>query len=768
MINMINKAIIYGLMLCASMAYCGNWSYSIGYSEGYYSDVFGLRGTNMPEAWDYGYRRRSAYDDFWAYNPYFVVVEFRGGKKVTFFEDWLKMGITPKSSDITESSQRLNKILYRDDKLSQFFLNTFDPEKMETSEMSNVNHQSFATIKKDKSSFYGFVRYDFVFDTRPCILVMPEKIAPGRPWLWRARFFGHEPQTDIAMLGRGFVLAYIDVADMYGSPRAVAHWDKFYDLMTGELGFATKPAIECFSRGGLIAYNWAAKNPAKVACIYADAPVCDIKSWPLGLGSGSGSPEDAAKCLAEYGLTEETVLTFKGNPIDNLEPLAAADVPLLHICGAVDKTVPMAENTDILAQKYRALGGRIRVLSKPGVDHHPHSLQDPSFIVDFLLANTVGANDHINRRGDLGNCAAVFEADKKGTVAFLGGSITEMDGYRPKVCATLQKMFPQTQFDFINAGIASTCSTTGAFRLSRDVLSKGNIDLLFVEFAVNDNQDAAHNPQECIRGMEGIVRQTLLENPLADIVFLYSANESHIESYRKGQVPLEIAAHEAVAKTYGLCSINFASDVARRMSVGEFDWEKFGGVHPADFGAQIYAQSVRALLEGCRKGGGGELSVATHSIPAAMDKYSYFGGSLVGTDKAVTDANWISGIPDWKAIPGATREQFSNIDMLCSTAAGASLELDFHGTAIGLFVVAGPDAGVVEYSIDGGQFKTADLYHRYSKGLHYPRTVMLENRLSIGGHKLILRVSDKKSPQSDGTAVRIIAFAVNAGFDTIE
>ena len=42
-------------------------------------------------------------------------------------------------------------------------------------------------------------------------------------------------------------------------------------------------------------------------------------------------------------------------------------------------------------------------------------------------------------------------------------------------------------------GIASTCSVTGAHRLTRDVLSKGDVDLFFIEFAVNDDQDAGHD-----------------------------------------------------------------------------------------------------------------------------------------------------------------------------------------------------------------------------------------------------------------------------------
>ena len=52
---------------------------------------------------------------------------------------------------------------------------------------------------------------------------MPEEAAHGKPWIWRARFFGHEPQADLALLEKGYHLAYTDVAGLYGSPKAVVY-----------------------------------------------------------------------------------------------------------------------------------------------------------------------------------------------------------------------------------------------------------------------------------------------------------------------------------------------------------------------------------------------------------------------------------------------------------------------------------------------------------------------------------------------------------------
>ena len=71
----------------------------------------------------------------------------------------------------------------------------------------------------------------------------------------------------------------------------------------------------------------------------------------------------------------------------------------------------------------------------------------------------------VQLRGSLTNFRIQFEHTQTGRVALMGGSITEMEGFRPMVCESLKKRFPVTDFEFVNAGIASTCSTTGAFRL---------------------------------------------------------------------------------------------------------------------------------------------------------------------------------------------------------------------------------------------------------------------------------------------------------------
>ena len=71
-----------------------------------------------------------------------------------------------------------------------------------------------AGITGEKSIWNGYERHDFTYDTRRCIVVVPKNPAGHLPWIWRARFFGHEPQTDLKLLEKGFHLVYMDVADL--------------------------------------------------------------------------------------------------------------------------------------------------------------------------------------------------------------------------------------------------------------------------------------------------------------------------------------------------------------------------------------------------------------------------------------------------------------------------------------------------------------------------------------------------------------------------
>ena len=622
-----------------------------------------------------------------------------------------------------------------------------------------------------KSLWKGFVRYDFEFNGRSCRVVCPVKPAAGNPWIWNARFPDWHTGIDSILLTRGFFVTYINTDEFNGSPEGVKIWDEYFTYLTTTFQFENKVALEGISRGGLYVYNFAKKYPWRVSCIYAEAPVCDIKSWPGGFGKGKGSHEDWQLVLKAYNFKDETeAKAYNDNPVDNLGKLAAAKVPILHMIGLNDEIVPPGENTFLLVDRYVKLGGIATIVpcttGKQELGGHHFDIETPSFAADFVVSNTRAFRTKLplagfhNYRSGLASSADVFNREKKGRVAFLGGSITFNHGWRDSVSSFIAKRFPATSFEFINAGIPSFGSLPDAFRFYNDVLSKGRIDLLFVEAAVNDRTNG-YPATEQLRAMEGIVRQAKSANPLTDIVFMYFSDPDKINDLNRGIIPAEIVNHEMVATYYGLPSVNLAQEVTSRINNREFTWEgDFIDLHPSSYGQQVYAASVSDLLKECWKEGF-SANTELKTQPVALDPFCYESGRLVEVQEKNNTEGW-SYTPSWN--PGdkaSTRDGYVNVPMLVGKEPGRILKFGFRGSAVGIAIAAGPDAGIIEYSIDGKEWKTIDLYTQWSGWLHLPWYLTLGDELKPGSHVLRMRLSDSKNEASKGTVCRIRYFFVN-------
>lgn len=240
------------------------------------------------------------------------------------------------------------------------------------------------------SSFYGYRCADFQFNGRNCKVVAPKFAAAGRPWIWRARFWGHEPQTDIALLERGYHVVYCDVAELFGNKEAISLWNSFYALLRKN-GLSARAVMEGMSRGGVYVYNWAAVNPRKVAAVYVDNPVLDLCSWPGSeLKKQLSNRGDWEAFKKDYGFTNDSAaLKFRGSPLYKVKAIVKGRYPMLHLLADADTVVPPAENTLPFEKAVRALHGNITVMHKPGFEHHPHSFPDPTPIVDFILKNSL-------------------------------------------------------------------------------------------------------------------------------------------------------------------------------------------------------------------------------------------------------------------------------------------------------------------------------------------------------------------------------------------
>lgn len=370
-------------------------------------------------------------------------------------------------------------------------------------------------------------------------------------------------------------------------------------------------------------------------------------------------------------------------------------------------------------------------------------------------------HEYFDLRDGIANAHLKFAKAKVGRIAFLGGSITAGGGWRDHTMKYFQTKFPDTKFEFIAAGIGSMGSVPHAFRLERDVLSKGPVDLLFVEAAVNDTSNIPDHPDQMRRGMEGVVRHAREVNPLTDIIHLHFVMPPHMADYNKNKVPSSIAEHEKTAVAYGNPTLNLALEVTDRINAGEFTWDAdFKGLHPSPFGHQLYGHSIARMLDAAFAK---PLSAAAmpHPMPTAVDEKSYARGRL----GKITEARIIKGFvidPAWKPTDKkGARAGFVDVLALVGTEPGAEFEFSFEGTGCGLFIAAGPDAGIIECSIDGGEYRQFNTFTHWSTGLHLPWALILDDGLPPGNHTAKVRIIAPSDARSRGRALRVFHLLLN-------
>ncbi|HLZ87402.1 MAG TPA: GDSL-type esterase/lipase family protein [Puia sp.] len=386
-------------------------------------------------------------------------------------------------------------------------------------------------------------------------------------------------------------------------------------------------------------------------------------------------------------------------------------------------------------------------------------------------------SDYFTPRDGLHGFYTAVTKQKKATVAFLGGSITFNPGWREKVCTYLTARFPETDFHFIAAGIPSLGSLPHAFRVQQDVLDSGRIDLLFLETAVNDRVNGTDSLTQ-VRCLEGILRHVRKANPGGDIIMMAFADSDKIADYDRGIVPVEIANQDLVAGHYGLPSINLGKEVHDKIRNKEFDWKlDFRDLHPSPFGQELYFQNIKCLLDTCGKwypdssangsspfssaNASSPISSANGSSPPPLDNANLDNGRYAPVSQARHNNAWILH-RDWQpADTAGTRPGFVHVPVLSGERPGAKLTLPFEGTAVGIAVVSGPDAGIVEYAIDNGPWRSVNLFTKWSNRLHLPWFILFGSGLPPGSHVLQLRIGQEKDPNSRGHACRIVHFLVN-------
>lgn len=247
----------------------------------------------------------------------------------------------------------------------------------------------FETIELEKRNFidypgdevvewYGFRRHNFELEGCKGFIVEPRNPAPGLPWCWCTQWAeAFVPRTPaLKLLERGFHHVHFDVFATRMNPEGIKKVEAFYAMLRS-LHFHPKAALIGMSYGGLFSLRWAQEHPETVGAIYLDAPVTDLAFARMESESEINA--------AAYGVKPEELSAHPLSPNNNLQAIADAKIPILCLRSGQDQTVIPQSNSDLFAERLLAAGGKIQVVNRALNGHHPHGLDDPTALADFIL-----------------------------------------------------------------------------------------------------------------------------------------------------------------------------------------------------------------------------------------------------------------------------------------------------------------------------------------------------------------------------------------------
>lgn len=231
----------------------------------------------------------------------------------------------------------------------------------------------------------GFKCDEFEFEGYAAKVIKPEIKTDSPRLAVKTEYFNAFPETEIELLKKGFFLSFIENNNRWGTDDDLDRKARFVRFVCEKYGTSEKCVPVGMSCGGLIAVKFAAKYPELVSCLYLDAPVVNYMSCPCGFGTGNSLSDNNEEILNALGLENlADLLAYRDMPLDKLPLLIESKIPVVLVAGDSDMTVPYRENGYYIEQAYKKAGLDIEVFIKPGCDHHPHGLENPAPVVEFI------------------------------------------------------------------------------------------------------------------------------------------------------------------------------------------------------------------------------------------------------------------------------------------------------------------------------------------------------------------------------------------------
>lgn len=236
--------------------------------------------------------------------------------------------------------------------------------------------------------YKGFECVEFEFEGKKATVVFPEKAGEKSAFILKTEYFQAFPETEIMLLERGHYLGFIENDNRWGTDADLERKADFIKFVSEKYNIGGGCVPVGMSCGGIFAVKLAARYPELIACVYADAPVVNYMSCPCGFGRSNAFNEDHSEIMNALSLTEiGDLLSYRDMPLDNIHKLIENRIPLLLVAGDSDEIVPYEENGIYIEKAYKKTDIPFEVYIKPGCNHHPHGLEDPTPAADFIERN---------------------------------------------------------------------------------------------------------------------------------------------------------------------------------------------------------------------------------------------------------------------------------------------------------------------------------------------------------------------------------------------
>ena len=233
-----------------------------------------------------------------------------------------------------------------------------------------------------------FRKISFAFEGHDALLILPNDEVKTDRLMLKTEYFGAFPELEIALLRRGYHLAYLKNRTRLGTDIDTDAKARFVHYLHEHYGTREKCVPIGMSCGGMQAVHFAAKYPELVSVMYLDAPVMNLFSWPFGFGACPVNTGEAERkeVLNALGLTLSEFISFREHPMDRIPTLLTNKTPAVLVYGDGDTVVPHKENAILLENAYKEKGLPLFVCCKEGCDHHPHgpSEQDFEAVISFI------------------------------------------------------------------------------------------------------------------------------------------------------------------------------------------------------------------------------------------------------------------------------------------------------------------------------------------------------------------------------------------------